>query len=228
MRVCKSPARWFPSAASQPYVWGDTTPFALLPCCYWCTEELSTHERGGRSWSVVHSWNFRPCLVMLFQKWEENFWQSNEVEVSVDELSVDQTLTRQSQTPGIDHLGRGGDDTLWNSAYRRGILAAFFMQGSHLTRTTFRGKKKHLSAFSFFQQHAKNSSAGTEQGKADYTFWLMVPCAFTEISFRSVICASVLEVGPEQNPGLKHLKLLGNSEDDLNFYLLVALYQFFL
>lgn len=120
------------------------TPFALLSCCYWYTVELNTHKRGGRSWSVVHSWNFRPFLVTPFQKWEENFWQSNEVEVSVGEPSMDQTLTRQSQTLGIDHLGRGGDDTLWNSAYRQGILAAFFMQGSHLTRTTFRGEKKSI------------------------------------------------------------------------------------
>lgn len=105
-------------------------------------------------------------------------------------MSVDQTPTRQSQTPGIDHLGRGGDDTLWNSACRQGILAAFVMRGSHLTGTTFGGKKKrkkHLSAFAFFQQHAKNSSAGTEQGKADYTFWLMAPYTFREISSRSLI-----------------------------------------
>lgn len=49
------------------------------------------------------------------------------------------------------------------------------------------GKKKHLSAFAFFQQHAKNSSAGTEQGKADYAFWLMVPYTLREISYRSLI-----------------------------------------
>jgi len=32
-------------------------------------------------------------------------------------------------------------------------------------------------------------------------------------------CAPVLETGPEQSAGLQHLKLLGNSEEDLNFHL---------
>lgn len=163
----------------------------------------------------------------LFPKWEGNFWQSNEVEISV--VSTDQTLIWQSQTLGIDHLGKSGDDTLWNLAYGQGILAAFVMRGSLLTGTTTRGKKKnHLSAFAFFQQRAKNNSAGTEQGKADYTFWLMVPYIFREIHTEAwFTCTSVLETGPGQTPGPKYLKLLGNSEEDLNLHLYVALYQSF-
>ena len=64
------------------------------------------------------------------------------------------------------------------------------------------GKKKaSLSAFAFFQQHAENSSAGTEQGKADYTFWLMAPYIFREISYRNLIylCLSSRD-GPRAKP----------------------------
>lgn len=62
-------------------------------------------------------------------------------------------------------------------------------------------KKKHLSAFAFFQQHAKNSCAGPEQGEADYTFWLMVPYTFREISYRRLIYLRISSRdGPRAKP----------------------------
>lgn len=101
-------------------------------------------------------------------------------------------------------------------------------QPSHRDHDQREKKKNHLSAFAFFQQRAKNNSAGTEQGKADYTFWLMVPYIFREIHTEAwFTCTSVLETGPGQTPGPKYLKLLGNSEEDLNLHLYVALYQSF-
>lgn len=79
------------------------------------------------------------------------------------------------------------------------------------------GKKKHLSAFAFFQQHAKNSSAGTEL-IIPFDWWCLTHLErfHTGAWFT---CTSVLATVPEQSPGLKHPKLLGNSEGDLNFHL---------
>lgn len=125
---------------------------------------------------------------MLFQKREGKFWQSNEVEISVDECGPDtdptvpdtrnrspwqrwrwHTVKLCLQTGDIGCIRYAGQPSHWDHVWRE------------------KKRKKHLSAFAFFQQHAKNSSAGTEQGKADYTFWLMAPYTFREISSRSLI-----------------------------------------
>lgn len=60
------------------------------------------------------------------------------------------------------------------------------------------GKKEHLSAFAFFfQQHAKNSSAGTEQRKA-FDWWCLTHLRV--ISYRSLI---YLHVSSREGPGAK-------------------------
>lgn len=184
-------------------MWGEelvaVTPFALLSRCFWCTEELTVGERGGRSWSVVPSWNFRACLVTLFQKWEGNFWQSNGVELFVKERGPD-------TDPTVPDAGNRSpwQRRRWHTV-KLGLQTGdtgcirYAGQPSHWDHVQ-RGKKKHLSAFAFFQQHAKNSSAGTEQGKADYTFWLMVPYTFREISYRSLI---YLHISSSDSPRAK-------------------------
>lgn len=43
------------------------------PACLQCTQELNQGERGSRIRSVAPSWNFRACLVTLFQKRQGNF-----------------------------------------------------------------------------------------------------------------------------------------------------------
>lgn len=159
----------------------------------------------------------------LFPKREGNFWQ---VEISVDEHGPDTDPT----VP--DTRNRSPWQRWWWHSVKLGLRAAdtgcirYAGQLSHWT--TFGVEKKIISLPSLSSNSVPRITLqGLRRGKliTPFDWWCLAHLErfHTGVWFT---CTSALEMGPEQSPGPKHLKLFRNSEEDLNFHLCIALYQF--